>query len=317
MPRLRFVDAVCWQDETAAGRAMANRMLTDQQQLRQTAAGRLVIRGAARGLLGRTTMVRTPALLMAGLMLLAATSCVSRGQYRELQQSMAAEQDRSLKVQQSLEERIDVLTSDIVQLQETNENLERRHENVLEINNQLHEEVLQLEYRLKKSETIIQTQEKVIEDFSQARKKIEADLRDQIAAKDVMIEEMEGKLKVTFVDKILFSTGSDQINQPGRAALLKIAESLRDGAFKQIVVEGHTDDVPIGPALANRFPSNWELSAARAIAVVRFLEEKAGLDPTRLAANAYSFHRPLASNEKESGRSKNRRIEIILAPLTP
>ncbi len=173
----------------------------------------------------------------------------------------------------------------------------------------------ELEYRLKKSETIIQTQEKVIEDFSQARKNIEENLREQIAAKDVEIEEMEGKLKVTFLDKILFSTGSDKINKPGQLALIKIAESLRDGAFHQIVVEGHTDDVPIGPALADRFPSNWELSAARAIAVVRFLEENAGLDPNLLAASAFSSHRPLASNEEESGRSKNRRIEIILAPL--
>lgn len=260
-------------------------------------------------------MARTTVLMLAALVLLGTVNCVSKSQHLELQQSMAVEQERSLATQKALEDRIDVLTRNMLLLQEDNENLERRHENVLEINNQLHAEVLQLENRLKKSETIIQTQEKVIEDFNQARKKIEENLREQIAAKDVKIEEMEGKLKVTFLDKILFSTGSDKINKPGQLALMKIAESLREGAFHQIVVEGHTDDVPIGPALADRFPSNWELSAARAIAVVRFLEEKAGLDPNLLAASAYSSHRPLASNEEESGRSKNRRIEIILAPL--
>lgn len=260
-------------------------------------------------------MARTTVLMLAVLVLLGTVNCVSKSQHIELQQSMAVEQERSIETQKALEDRIDMLTRDMLRMQEENENLERRHENVLEINNQLHAEVLQLEYRLKKSETIIQTQEKVIEDFSQARKNIEENLREQIAAKDVEIEEMEGKLKVTFLDKILFSTGSDKINQPGQRALIKIAESLRDGAFHQIVVEGHTDDVPIGPALADRFPSNWELSAARAIAVVRFLEENAGLDPNLLAASAFSSHRPLASNEEESGRSKNRRIEIILAPL--
>jgi len=253
--------------------------------------------------------------MMAALILIGTVGCVSKSQHLELQQSMAVEQAQATETQKAMEDRIDVLTSDMLQLQEENENLERRHANVLEINNQLHEEVLQLENKLKKSETIIITQEKVIEDFNQARKSIEENLREQIAAKDVMIEEMEGKLKVTFLDKILFSTGSDTINKPGQLALMKIADSLKDGAFQQIVVEGHTDDVPIGPVLANRFPSNWELSAARAIAVVRFLEEKAGLDPNHLAASAYSFHRPLASNEKESGRSKNRRIEIILTPL--
>jgi chemotaxis protein MotB len=230
---------------------------------------------------------------------------------------MAQEQARSLQAQKDLETRIDGLTADIMALQEENENLERRHENVLEINNELHDEVLQLEYRLKKSDAIIQTQEKVIEDFRQAREKIEASLRDQIAAKDVVIEEMEGRLKVTFVDKILFSTGSDRINTAGRQALLKIAESLDGGPTHQIIVEGHTDNVPIGPALADRFPSNWELSAARAVAVVRFLEEKAGVDPRILSASAFSYHRPLASNDKESGRRKNRRIEIILAPINP
>jgi len=259
-------------------------------------------------------MARTTVLMMTVLILLGTVSCVSKSRHLELQQSMVVEQKRSNETQKALEDRIDVLTVDIQRLREDNENLERRHENVLEINNELHEEVLQLENRLKKSETIIQTQEKVIEDFHQERKKIEQNLREQIAAKDVMIEEMEGKLKVTFLDKILFSTGSDKINKPGQRALLKIAESLREGAFQQIVVEGHTDDVPIGPVLADRFPSNWELSAARAIAVVRFLEEKAGLDPNLLVASAYSFNRPLASNETESGRSKNRRIEIILTP---
>ncbi len=262
-------------------------------------------------------MVRTSVLIAAVLFFLGTVSCVSKSQYLDLQKSLADEQAQSSQMQKSLEDRIDVLTADVLALRDANENLERRHENVLEINNELHEEVLQLEYRLKKNETIIQTQEKVIEDFKHAREKIEESLREQIAAKDIMIEEMEGKLKVTFVDKILFSTGSDRINAAGRGALSKIAESLKAGASHQIVVEGHTDNVPIGPVLADRFPTNWELSAARAIAVVRFLEEKAGMDPGLLTASAFSSHRPLASNEKESGRRKNRRIEIILAPLAP
>ena len=260
-------------------------------------------------------MTRTTVLLAAVLMLLSLTGCVSKSKYLELQQSMALEQERSSETQASLEARVDALSADLLVLKEENENLERRHENVLEINNELHEEVVLLENRLKKSETIIHTQEKVIQDFKDAKEKIEDNLREQIAAKDIMIEEMEGKLKVTFVDKILFSTGSDKINAKGRQALQKIAESLQAAAAHTIIVEGHTDDVPIGPALADRFPTNWDLSAARAIAVVRFLEESAGLDPSILAAAAYGSHRPLASNENESGRRKNRRIEIILAPL--
>lgn len=262
-------------------------------------------------------MIRSAVMLILALLSAGTLSCVSQTQYDALQKSIRDEQQRASETQKALEDRVEALTSEIMQLREENENLVRRHENVLEINNELHAEILQLEYRLKKSDTIIKTQEKVIDDFQQARRKIEDSLREQIAAKDVMIEEMEGKLKVTFVDQILFSTGSDRINQPGRRALSQIAESLLEEGAHQIVVEGHTDDVPIGPVLANRFPTNWELSAARALAVVRYLEEKAGVNPDLLSAAAYGSHRPLASNEKESGRRKNRRIEIVLAPLKP
>ena len=250
-------------------------------------------------------------------MLLITPGCVSQGRYRDLEASKALEEKRWQETERRLEARIAALRADIVQLREENANIERRHENVLEINNQLHEEILQLENRLKKSETIIRTQESVISDVNQARQNIEKNLREQIAAQDIVIEEMEGKLKVTLVDKILFDTGSDRINEAGRNALRQIAQSMKGSESQEIVVEGHTDDVPIGPALADRFPTNWELSAARAVAVVRFLEEKTGLDPELLSACAYSFHRPLASNETESGRRKNRRIELILAPLSP
>jgi chemotaxis protein MotB len=80
------------------------------------------------------------------------------------------------------------------------------------------------------------------------------------------------------------------------------------------VVEGHTDNKPLGPTLKERFPSNWELSTARAAAVVRFLQEEGLLQPERLSARGYSFYRPLATNDTEEGRHQNRRIEIILGP---
>lgn len=259
--------------------------------------------------------IRSAALGMAVLGALATTAgCVSKGRYQELEASQALQESRWRETRSQLEARIDALSADILALREANANFERRHANVLEINNQLHDDILQLESELQKSRTIIKTQETVIDDIKEARETIENNLRAEIAAKDVVIEEMEGKLKVTLVDKILFNTGSDRINDPGRNALRQIARSLIDGGAHEIQVEGHTDDVPIGPALAERFPSNWELSAARAIAVVRFLEEKAGVDPARLSACAYSFHRPLVANDTQGGRRKNRRIEIILVP---
>jgi len=83
---------------------------------------------------------------------------------------------------------------------------------------------------------------------------------------------------------------------------------------KQIQVSGHTDKTPISGKLTSQFPSNWELSAARATNVVRFLSEKANLPPQRLVATGYAEYHPIASNKTAAGRARNRRIEILLTP---
>ena len=83
---------------------------------------------------------------------------------------------------------------------------------------------------------------------------------------------------------------------------------------RQIRVVGHTDNIPITYEYRERFPSNWELSAARAGAVVRFLQHRIGLDPTDLEVVGRSFYEPLASNETKEGRAQNRRVNIILGP---
>jgi chemotaxis protein MotB len=84
---------------------------------------------------------------------------------------------------------------------------------------------------------------------------------------------------------------------------------------KQVQVSGHTDTTPVGGKLTAQFPTNWELSAARAITVVRYLTEKAGVPPGRLVASGYGEHQPIANNKSSAGRARNRRIEILLTPL--
>jgi chemotaxis protein MotB len=95
---------------------------------------------------------------------------------------------------------------------------------------------------------------------------------------------------------------------------MTLAKSFKENKNQQIAVEGHTDDVPLGAGLRTNFPSNWELSAARAAAVVRFLQKEGGLEPQRLSVRGYSYYKPIASNDNEEGRRQNRRIEIILKP---
>ena len=179
---------------------------------------------------------------------------------------------------------------------------------------QLSEKVEDLKYDIEMKESTIEEQTKVIRGLHATKEKIESSLQEQIEAQEVKIEEIEGKLKVTFVDKILFDTGKVEIGKRGQEALLDLADTLREDKNQNIVVEGHTDDVPIGLALMDKYPTNWELSAARALGVVRFLQEKGWLEPERLSAAAYSYYKPVSPNDTAKGRRQNRRIEIILVP---
>jgi chemotaxis protein MotB len=179
---------------------------------------------------------------------------------------------------------------------------------------QLSGKVEDLKYDIQMKKSTIEEQTRVIRELHATKVKIESSLQEQIEAQEVKIEEIEGKLKVTFVDKILFDTGKVEIGKRGQAALLDLADTLRENKNQKIVVEGHTDDVPIGLALMDKYPTNWELSAARALGVVRFLQEKGWLEPERLSAVAYSYYKPLASNDTAKGRRQNRRIEIVLVP---
>jgi len=105
-----------------------------------------------------------------------------------------------------------------------------------------------------------------------------------------------------------FPSGSDQITPEGRKLLDAIATSLA-GTSSHVRVEGHTDNVPIS---TGRFPSNWELSTARATAVVAYLVQRFGFIPESLSAGGYSEFRPVATNETEEGRARNRRIDIVV-----
>lgn len=182
-------------------------------------------------------------------------------------------------------------------------NIERLSQNVERLNNDL-----------KKKKSVIKLQNKVIRLLDDTKKTIATSLKEEIAAQEIELVEIEDTLKVVFIDKIIFDSGSVEINQKGKKILLVVADSVRAHRVQNLLVEGHTDNMPLGPTLKERFPSNWELSVARAAAVVRFLQIKGRLQPERLSARGYSYFRPVASNETKEGRHQNRRIEIILGP---
>ncbi len=112
---------------------------------------------------------------------------------------------------------------------------------------------------------------------------------------------------ITLQDYLLFDSGKAEIKSESKEALIKIAEELKTIKNK-ISIEGHTDNVPISSL---QFKSNWELSTARAVSVLHFFIEQ-GLSPDRFTVTGYAEYKPVADNETEEGRAKNRRVEIIL-----
>jgi len=224
-------------------------------------------------------------------------SCVSKGKYLELETDL-----------QNTKQNLEQEQKNLADLEDRYNNLENEKQNLVQASRDLN-------LKLKKEKTLVKKKKKVISELEETRKKIEAGLKEQIANQQIKIEEIEGKLKLTFIDKILFNSGSTKINKKGKEILLTFAESIQEDKDHNILVEGHTDNVGVGPALKAMFPTNWELSTARSSAVVRFLQEKGSIEPERLSAIGFSYFKPLASNDDEEGRSQNRRIEIVLTRI--
>jgi len=141
------------------------------------------------------------------------------------------------------------------------------------------------------------------------RERLAQSLERQIKSGEVEISELRGKMTVKLKDKVLFASGSAALGREGKQALDAVAEAFRDLRDRNVVVGGFTDNMPVGKA--GPFKDNWDLSTARAVAVVRYLASK-GVAPTMLGAIGFAQYRPVAPNDSATNRSLNRRIEIAL-----
>lgn len=131
-----------------------------------------------------------------------------------------------------------------------------------------------------------------------------------IDAGQLKVKIVDGRMVVELASDILFASGSAGLSPEGKKALIDVAKVLASIPERHFQVEGHTDNDPIS---TERFPSNWELGAGRAITVVQTLKE-GGVPEARLSAASYSFNRPVAQNDKPDGKAANRRIEIVVVP---
>jgi|GEM_PF-1152102 len=139
-------------------------------------------------------------------------------------------------------------------------------------------------------------------------------LRNNLQSKEATIKEYRKKLTLTFVDKILFGRAAVRISSEGKRILQKTGEVFKNIPYGKIRIVGHTDSDPIRSKYRRIYPSNWELSSARAAAVARFFQRSVGIDPGRMEIIGMGYTQPLADNETREGKARNRRVEIIIVP---
>ena len=138
------------------------------------------------------------------------------------------------------------------------------------------------------------------------------DLQDMVEGIEVELEKEE--ISITLPCEKMFPPGSVELSGEGQETLLRIANILKEMPERDIRIEGHTDNVAISGSLKKEYPTNWDLSAKRAVNVVKFLIANVNIEPSRLAAVAFGEYRPVADNDTEKGRNRNRRIVIDVLP---
>jgi chemotaxis protein MotB len=146
------------------------------------------------------------------------------------------------------------------------------------------------------------------EEFKNLYEEMSEYIKDNNLTASITLRLDERGLLVRFMDDVLFDSGKADLTPKAREIINKVAEIIRTND-KNVRIEGHTDNVPINTA---RFPSNWELSTARAVNVVKYLIEENGIEAKRLSASGYSDQHPVDDNSTKEGRQKNRRVDMVI-----
>ncbi|MBW2272637.1 MAG: OmpA family protein [Deltaproteobacteria bacterium] len=260
--------------------------------------------------------------LLAVTMLLGLGACVTSGTHKEV----VTERDELARSKRSLEARVNRLETSnasldaervrlIEEVEDQSQALEGLKEERAELETQvgaLREAEAELSESLAISQSELDAQTQEVEELKGTYQGLVGDLESEVAAGQIEIEQLREGVRVAVSDEILFASGSAKLGADGRGVLSKVAERLQGMSYK-VDVQGHTDSVPISSRLSDRYPSNWELAAARASSVVRLFLES-GVPGERLSVVSRAEYAPVASNDDAEGRALNRRIEIRLLP---
>ncbi len=250
---------------------------------------------------------RLLATAIAGVLCL--SSCVSSKRYKE-----------SLQRERELVEQIGLLNSNVTDLnnrlsEAQNENsrligqIDAAGKNAAELSrlaNMTQQQLQEEQQRLTQMRQVMDQQRQAIENLRTKMTNALVNFRPE----ELTVSVKNGKVYVSLQESLLFPSGSAAVNPRGKEALGKLAQALNTNPDINVMIEGHTDSIP----MKGRYEDNWALSTARSTAIVRILTSGYGVDPTRVTASGRSKYEPVDSNETPEGRARNRRTEIILAP---
>ena len=269
----------------------------------------------------RKTLIASVAL---GFAAFVTSGCVSKSEYMkqvhatdQLEQELAQAKARN----RTLDENLAAMTKDRGELElllksrsdELSKAVAELRQRVAALGGENARLAKDLEDERKAREDAQHAKEEKVREVSSTYEQLLSKMKGEIAKGQVTISELKGKLTVNLVEAILFDSGQAEVKPGGLVVLDKVIEILKTVNDKAVRIEGHTDDIPIKGSLTGRYPTNWELSAARAINVARYLQKQA-ISPANLSAAGYGEFKPVADNSTVEGRAKNRRIEIVLVP---
>lgn len=233
--------------------------------------------------------------------LLLTSACVSTKKYEAAMNEKAVAEQRN----QALNQELSTAMAKNKSLQRTNESLEQDLETTNERLADLAKEDRQREEELQELQAIVSDQRDALQSL---HNEVCSALK-CFTPSELEIDVREGKLYVSLSDKLLFKSGSDQVNDRGEEAIQMLADVLSRSEL-EIMVEGHTDSIPIHTA---KYEDNWDLSVHRATSVTRIFIEN-GIEPERIIPAGRGATKPIASNTQDTNLQLNRRTEIVLAP---
>jgi len=248
--------------------------------------------------------------------LLLSTGCVTKSTHEMVLQELNTTQGELSEAQMTIKKQQEMIAQNEEELRSSQAQVGMTHDELAMLSmkkTQLQQELDDARSELMQSKDQLEKMRQ-IEAEQQKRNEIYArfvkELQKMIDGGQLTVTIENGRIVINMPNEVLFASASATLGQQGQEAIRKVADVLKEFSDRRFQVEGHTDNMPIS---SDRFPSNWELSTARALSVVHLMIDE-GVAPQNVSAAGFGEFHPRATNDTKEGRALNRRIEIIMLP---